>query len=54
MAANAPASGPRQFSTYLNDPKVLAEGALDETLLQLQDQTGRVLNLPFFRPPNRR
>ncbi len=54
VAANAPVSGPRQFSTYLNDPRVLAEGSLDETLLQLQDASGRILNLPFFRPPNRR
>lgn len=52
--ANAPTSGPRQFSTYLNEPKILSKDSLDQTLIQLRDESAHIINLPFLRPPNRR
>jgi hypothetical protein len=51
---NAPVSDPRQFSIQLQDARALSRTSLDETLVQLKDDTGRIINLPFLRPPERR
>ena len=47
-------SGPRQFSLHLQESKTLAKESLDQTLIQLRDESARIINLPFLRPPNRR
>jgi hypothetical protein len=52
--ANAPTSGPRQFLIQLPDPRILTKVSLDQTLIQLKDDAGRIINLPFLRPPERR
>ena len=51
---DAPASGPRQFSIHLQDATTLSKTALDQTLIQLKDDSGQIINLPFLRPPDRR
>ena len=51
---SAPTSGPRQFSIYLHEPKILSNDSLDHTLIQLKDESAHIINLPFLRPPDRR
>ncbi len=47
----APAPGPRQFSIHLQDAKLISRVSLDQTLIQLKDDSGQTINLPFLRPP---
>jgi hypothetical protein len=53
-AAGAPTSGPRQFTIYLKETQTISKASLDQTLIQLKDDSAHTINLPFLRPPNRR
>jgi hypothetical protein len=50
----APGSEPRQFSIHLQDTRLISRASLDQTLVQLKDDSGQTVNLPFLRPPARR
>jgi hypothetical protein len=50
----APAAGSRQFSIYLPEPKILSPQLLDQTFIQLKDESAHLINLPFLRPTGRR
>jgi hypothetical protein len=51
--ANTSNKEARRFSLYINASKPLSSALLDVTLIQLQDESNRVVNLPFLRPPDR-
>jgi|GEM_PF-3270124 len=53
-AAGAATSGPRQFTIYLRETQTISKASLDQTLIQLKDDSGHIINLPFLRPPGRR
>lgn len=50
---NAPAAGSRQFSIYLPEAKTLSPQSLDQTFIQLRDESAHIINLPFLRPTGR-
>jgi len=50
---SAPAAAPRQFTIYLQETKTISKASLDQTLVQIKDDSAHIINLPFLRPPNR-
>jgi hypothetical protein len=50
----APAAGSRQFLIYLPEAKTLSPQSLDQTFIQLKDESAHIINLPFLRPTGRR